>query len=168
VANVSTDEIKKLRELSGAGVMECRNILVEANGDMDKAMALLKERSMVVAQKRKDKTTTQGLVEAYVHAGGRIGALIELNCETDFVARTDEFKQLAHDIAMQVAAMSPECIAKEQMKGTDANPEEACLLLQPFIKDQTVTIQRLIDQLIAKTGENIKINRIARFEIGEA
>src|SRR3989304_6074824 len=120
---VTTDSIKSLREQSGAGVMECRNVLEETGGDIDKAIEILKGRNLYKAEKKKTRVTTQGLVEAYVHAGGRIGAVVELNCETDFVARTDEFKQLAHDLAMQVAAMSPQYISKDEVPaggGVDA------------------------------------------------
>ncbi len=166
--NISTDKIKELREQSGAGIMECRNILLETEGDMKKAFQLLKERSLVKAEKTRNRSASQGLVEAYIHPGGRIGAMVEVNCETDFVARTDEFKKLAHYIAMQVAAMSPQCIAKEEIpEGSDVDPQVCCLLLQPYIKSPEMTIQALIDETIAKTGENIKIKRFARFEIGE-
>ena len=107
-------------------------------------------------------------MEAYIHAGGRIGAMVELNCETDFVARTDELKQLAHDLAMQVAAMSPQFITKEEIPaGSDVDPQSACLMLQPNIKCMEQTMQQTIDQVIAKIGENIKVSRFARFEIGE-
>jgi elongation factor Ts len=111
--------------------------------------------------------TQQGLVEAYIHTGGRIGAMIEVNCETDFVARTDEFKELAHNLAMQVAAQMPRYIAKEELpEGTDADPQAACLLSQPYIKDPTKTIRDVVAEVIARTGENIRISRFARFELG--
>lgn len=165
---VTTDTIKALREQSGAGVMECRNILEETNGDIEKAIQILKDRSLYKAEKKKERVTAQGLVEAYVHTGGRIGAMVELNCETDFVARTDEFKQLAHDIAMQVAAMSPQYIAKDDIPpGEDVDPQSTCLLLQPNIKCTDMTIQDTINQIIAKIGENIRVSRFARFEIGQ-
>ncbi|MBI2848366.1 MAG: elongation factor Ts [Chloroflexi bacterium] len=148
--------------------MECRNILEETGGDIDKAVEILKERNLYKAEKKKQRTATQGLIEGYVHMGGRIGAIIELNCETDFVARTDEFKQLAHDLAMQVAAMSPQFISKEEIPaGADVDPQSASLLLQPFIKCTDMTVETLIDQTIAKLGENIKVSRFARFEVGE-
>lgn len=165
---VTTDTIKALREQSGAGVMECRNILEETNGDIDKAVQILKDRNLYKAEKKKERVTAQGLAAAYIHAGGRIGAMVELNCETDFVARTDEFKQLAHDLAMQVAAMSPEYISKDDIPaGADVDPQSACLLLQPNIKCTDVTIQDTINQTIAKIGENIRVSRFARFEVGQ-
>lgn len=148
--------------------MECRNVLAETDGDIEKAIQILKERNLFKAEKKKERATTQGLVEAYIHTGGRIGAMVELNCETDFVARTDEFKQLAHDLAMQVAAMSPQFISGEEISaGTDINAQSACLTLQPFIKCTDITIQDLINQTIAKLGENIKVRRFTRFEVGE-
>lgn len=165
---ITVDTVKALREQSGAGVMECRSILEETAGDIDKAIEVLKERNLYKAEKKRLRAATQGLVEAYVHMGGRIGAMIELNCETDFVARTDEFKQLAHDLAMQVAAMSPQFVAKEEIPaGSDADAPSACLLLQPFIKCTDMTVQTLIDQTIARLGENIRVGRFARFEVGE-
>ncbi|MBI2852299.1 MAG: elongation factor Ts [Chloroflexi bacterium] len=165
---VTTDSIKALREQSGAGVMECRNVLEETNGDIEKAVQILRDRNLYKAEKKKLRVTTQGLVEAYVHAGGRIGAMVELNCETDFVARTDEFKQLAHDLAMQVAAMSPQYISKDEIPpGADIDPQSACLLLQPFIKCTDMPIQDIINQTIARVGENIRVSRFARFEVGE-
>ncbi|MBI2836428.1 MAG: elongation factor Ts [Chloroflexi bacterium] len=165
---VTTDSIKALREQSGAGVMECRNVLEETGGDIDKAIQILKERNLYKAEKKKTRITTQGLIEAYIHTGGRIGAMVELNCETDFVARTDEFKQLAHDLAMQVAAMSPQYISKDELPaGADVDPGSACLLLQPFIKCTDQSIQDLINQTIAKVGENIQVSRFSRFEVGE-
>ena len=148
--------------------MECHNVLEEANGEIEKALQILKERDLFKAEKKKARATGQGLVEAYVHTGGRIGAIVELNCETDFVARTDEFKQLAHDLAMQVAAMSPQFVSQEEIPaGIDINPQSACLTLQPFIKCTDITIQDLINQTIAKLGENIKVRRFTRFEVGE-
>jgi elongation factor Ts len=148
--------------------MECRNALVEAEGHLEKALQILRQQSLVKVEKKKSRTAAQGLIEAYVHAGGRIAAMVEVNCETDFVARTPEFKELAHNLAMQVAAMSPQFVTQEEVPaGSDAEPKTAALLLQPFIKDQTVTIQDVINQTIAKTGENIKVSRFARFEVGE-
>ena len=165
---IATDAIKELREQSGAGIMECRNILIEVEGDTEKAMQLLKERSLLKAEKKKDRVASQGLVEAYIHTGGRIGAMVEVNCETDFVARTEEFKKLAHYLAMQVAAMLPKFIsADEAPEGAEIEAQVDCLLLQPFIKDPAITVQNLINETIAKVGENIKVSRFARFELGE-
>ncbi len=165
---ITTDRIKELREQSGAGIMECRNILLETEGDMEKALQILKQRNLVKAETRKKRSASQGLIEAYIHTGGRIGAMVEVNCETDFVARTDEFKELAHHLAMQVAAMTPKFISGEEIpEGADIEAQSACLLLQPYIKDTNVTIQDIINETIAKVGENIKVSRFARFEVGE-
>jgi len=148
--------------------MDCRNALTEVEGDVEKALQLLKEKGLMKAEKKADRATTKGLVEAYVHTGGRIGAIIELSCETDFVARTDEFKELAHNLAMQVAAMSPQFITEEEIpEDADVEPQAACLILQPYIRDPGVTIRDLIIEAIAKVGENIKVSRFARFELGE-
>ncbi len=165
---ISIDTIKELREQSGAGVMECRNVLLETEGDIEKAVQILKERSIFKAEKTRMRSASQGLIEAYVHTGGRIGAMVELNCETDFVARTEEFKTLAHNLAMQVAAMPPQFISKEETpEGSDVETESACLLVQPYIRDPEMTVQDLINETIAKVGENIKVSRFARFEVGE-
>ena len=164
----STDKIRELREKSGASVMACRNALVETKDDIEKALQILKEQNLVIVEKKKGRSTSQGVIEAYIHAGGRIGAMIELNCESDFVARTDEFKQLAHNLAMQVAAMPPKCIVLDDMpKETELSPQEACLLMQPFIKDLARSVQDVINETIAKVGENITISRYSRFELGE-
>ena len=160
--------VKELRDQSGAPIMECKNTLIEAQGDMGRALQILKERGLLKAKEKAERATTEGVVEAYVHAGGRIGAMIEVNCETDFVARTDEFKELAHDLAMQVTAMAPQFISREEVsKGTDIEPQTACLLLQPYIKNPDKTVQEIIAETIAKVGENIKVSRFARFELGD-
>jgi len=165
---ITTAQIKELREKSQAGVMDCRHALVETGGDIEKAIDFLKKQSLYKAQKKSERVVKQGVVETYIHIGGRIGAMVEINCESDFVARTDVFKELAHNIAMQIAAQEPLCISKDKMPADiDTPPEVACLLLQPFIKSPEMTIQDLINQAIAKTGENIKINRFARFELGQ-
>jgi len=159
--------IKELRNRCGAGVMDCRNALLEVNGDVEKALQILKEKGLLKAQKRADRVTTQGLVEAYIHTGGRIGALIEVNCETDFVARTDEFKELAHELAMQVAALSPQFITEEEIpEGANVEPQVACLLLQPYIRDPGKTVRDVIIETIARVGENIRVRRFSRFELG--
>ena len=164
---VSTGQIKELRDQSGAGIMDCKNALLEAAGDMEKALQCLREKGFALAAKKVERAARQGVIEAYIHAGGRIGAMVELNCETDFVARTDEFKELAHNLAMQITALSPQYITSEEIpEGADIEPQEACLLLQPYIKAPDMTIQDIITELIAKVGENIKVNRFARFEIG--
>jgi elongation factor Ts len=148
--------------------MDCRNALKETNGDKAKALALLQKQGLVKAQKSSGRTAKQGLVTSYIHAGGRIGALVEVNCETDFVARTAEFQELAHSIAMQVAAMAPEYLSKNECPtGVEVDFQNVCLLLQPYIKDATRTIQDIVTELIAKTGENIIISRFTRFELGK-
>jgi elongation factor Ts len=165
---ITTDQIKKLREESGAGVMDCRNALKETNGDKARALELLQKQGLVKAQKTAGRAAKQGLVVSYIHAGGRIGSMVEVNTETDFVARTAEFQELAHNIAMQVAAMAPEYLSKDNCPtGVEIDFQNACLLLQPYIKDPTKTIQDLITELIAKTGENIVVSRFARFELGK-
>ena len=164
---ISVETIKELRNQCGAGVMECRDALLEMEGDVEKALQVLKEKGLLKAAKKVDRVTTQGLIEAYVHAGGRIGSLVEVNCETDFVARTDEFKELAHELAMQVAALSPQYISEEEIpEGADIEPQAACLLQQPYIRDPGKTIRDVIVEVIAKVGENIKVSRFSRFELG--
>jgi elongation factor Ts len=163
---ITTQMIKELREQCGAGIMDCRSALVFTEGDINKALAMLREKGFAKAQKKSERVTMQGLVEAYIHTAGRIGALVEINCETDFVARTNDFKCLAHDVAMQVAALSPKYISEEDIPaGTEVDPIEACLLSQPFIKDPTKTIKDLIVEIVAKTGENIKVRRFTRYEL---
>jgi len=169
---IPTTSVKELRAKSGAGIMTCRNALLEAEGDTEKALQILKEKGILKAQKKVERSANQGLIETYIHTGGRIGALVEVNCETDFVARTDEFKELAHDLAMQVAAMPPQFITQDEASDeapgeSDIDLQTACLLLQPYIKDPTKTVQDLILEAIAKVGENIKVSRFARFELGK-
>ncbi len=167
--NISTDMIKQLRDQSGAGIMDCRSALVETDGDMAKAEVLLKEKNLVSVEMKSRRTADQGIVETYIHTGGRIGAMVELNCETDFVARTTEFRELAHSLAMQIAAQEPVCIDETQVPDDpDCDPEIACLLLQPFIKDPDVKIRDLITETAAKVRENIRVRRFARFELGQA
>jgi elongation factor Ts len=165
---IRVEVVKELRDQSGAAVMQCQNALIEAEGDMEKALQILKQKSLFQAEKKATRATSQGLVEAYVHTGGRIGAIVEVNCETDFVARTDEFKELAHHLAMQVAAMNPRFISEEEVpEGSDIEPKTACLLLQADIKDPERTVKEIIAETIAKVGENIQVSRFARFELGE-
>lgn len=164
---IPTTRVKELRDQSGAGVMDCRNALLEAEGDIEKALELLKQKGCLQVQKKAERAATQGMIEAYIHTAGQIGTMVEVNCETDFVAHTDEFKELAHHLAMQVAAMSPQFISTEEVpEGAEIEPQSACLLLQPFIKNPDQTIQDIINETIAKLGENIKVNRFARFEVG--
>lgn len=164
---IPTDTVKELREQSGAGIIECRNVLLETEGDIEKALQVLKQRSLFKAEKKRKRSASQGLVEAYIHGGGRIGAMIEVNCETDFVARTDEFKELAHNLAMQVVAQDPQFLSGEEApEGTEGEAQTICLLLQPYIKNTDMTVQDLINETIAKVGENIKVSKFARFELG--
>jgi elongation factor Ts len=165
---ITTEQIKDLRQESGAGIMDCRNALKETNGDKANALALLQKQGFVKAQKSAGRTAKQGLVASYIHGGGRIGALVEINCETDFVARTTEFQELAKNVAMQVAAMDPQYLSKDSCPiGIELDFQNVCLLLQPYIKDPTKNLQDLVTELIAKTGENIMINRFSRFELGK-
>jgi len=165
---VSASDVKELRDRTGAGVMDCKRALDQANGDMSRAEQLLKEWGAASAEKRAHRETSQGLVECYIHAGGRIGAMVEVNCETDFVARTDDFKALAHDLAMQIAATGPLAIDENDLPAdADGAPEELCLLRQPFIKEPSRTVHERVRDVIAKTGENIRIRRFARFELGQ-
>ena len=164
---IPTSSIKELRCQSGAGIMDCRRALIETQGDIERALQILKEQSLSQIAKKSKRTAGEGVIEAYIHARGRIGAMVEVNCETDFVARTDEFKELAHNLAMQVAAMSPEFISGEEAsEGADVDPQTVCLLLQPYIKDPDKTVQDIIAETIAKVGENIKVSRFARFALG--
>jgi elongation factor Ts len=197
MATITAETVKALREQSGAGVMECKRVLEETGGDLEKAVALLKERGQAAAAKRAGRDANDGLVSSYIHPGGRIGVLIEVNCETDFVARTDEFQKLVRDLAVQVAGLRPiyttidaipadelEAKKAELMAGdmVMAKPEgvraqivegqlkkwfsEVVLVEQPF-RDQDITVGQLVTAAIAKTGENIKVRRFVRFELGE-
>jgi len=160
--------IKELREKTSAGVMDCRNALLETEGDIDKAGELLLERGLAKALKKAGRVANQGVVESYIHGNGRIGVLLEINCETDFVAKTDEFKELAHNLALQIAAFSPWYICAEEIpEGKDMDPKVVCLLEQPYIKDESRTCQDVISETIAKVGERIVVRRFSRFELGK-
>ena len=164
---VTVADVKRLREETGAGVMDSKRALEETDGNFERARELLRERGIAAAGKRAERATSQGLVEAYIHGEGRIGALVELNCETDFVARTDSFRRLARDLAMQVAAMDPKGLSPEDLPDdAPGEKEQQALLTQPFIKDADRTIQDLIQEMIAQTGENVRISRFARFQLG--
>ncbi len=165
---VTTEMIKALREETGAGVMDAKRALEEAGGDSAKAKAILREKGIAAAAKRAERETSNGVVESYIHAGGRIGVLVEVNCETDFVANTLEFRELARNIAMQVAAMNPQVVSADdpERAGIEGSDEEVCLLSQPFIRDGSKTIANLIQDTIAKTGENVRVRRFVRFELG--
>ena len=199
MANISAAQVKELREKTGAPMMDCKQALTEAKGDLEAAVVVLRKRGVSVAAKKAARVTSEGAVANYIHAGGKIGVLVEVNCESDFVARTEDFKELLHDIAMHIAASDPKYVRKEDVteadfkrekeiyldqaikSGKPANIaekmvagkmekfyEEVCLLEQPFIKDQTVSISQLIAAKIGKLGENIAVRRFARFKVGEA
>jgi elongation factor Ts len=199
MAEITATMVKELREKSGAPMMDCKKALTEANGDVEQAIVVLRKRGMASAAKKATRTTSEGVVTSYIHAGGKIGVLLEVNCESDFVARTAEFQGLVHDIAMHIAAVDPRYVRKEDvteadmerekdifmaqaaasgkspeiaekmMKGKMAKfYEEVCLLEQPFIKEQSVTIAQLIATVIGKLGENISVRRFARFKVGES
>ncbi len=165
---VTVDSIKALRERTGAGIMDCKRALEQANGDLDEAQNILRKEGISSAAKKSERETQEGLVESYVHSGGRVGAIVELNCETDFVARTDDFQRLAHDLAMQVAAMSPLYVDGADLPDEgDYDPQEACLLLQPYIKEPSITVQDHVNETVSKVGENIRVRRFERFALGE-
>jgi elongation factor Ts len=197
--NISAAQVKELRDKSGAPMMDCKKALAEAKGDLEEAIVLLRKRGTAVAERKAGRATSEGSVSSYIHAGGKIGVLLEVNCESDFVARTDDFKELVHDIAMHIAASDPKFVRKEDVtpeaferekdiylaqavaSGKPAHIaekmvagkmekfyEEVCLLEQPFIKDQTVSISQLIATKIGKLGENIAVRRFARFKVGDA
>ncbi|MDD5044143.1 MAG: translation elongation factor Ts [Candidatus Omnitrophica bacterium] len=172
---VSLDLIKELRKTTSASVADCRKALEDAGSDIKKAMEILRKRGLEIAQKKQDRAVHEGRVESYVHLGNKIGVLLEVNCETDFVARNDDFRQFTKDVAMQIAAVSPRYIKKEDVpqeilesyKDKEAYYKENCLLLQPFIKDPGMTIQDYLTSIIAKIGENIVIRRFTRYKLGE-
>ena len=190
--------VKELREKSGAGMMDCKKALAEAGGDMQKAFDFLRQKGLAAAAKKADRMASEGAVGAYVHAGGKIGVLVEINCETDFVARTAEFQTLLKDIAMQIAAANPRCVRREEVSSADLDKEkeiyrqqaldqgkpekvvdkivegkidkfysEVCLLEQSFIKDPDKRVLDVINDAIARLGENIRVRRFARYHLGE-
>ncbi len=195
---ISAADVKKLREQTGAGMLDCKNALTEANGDFEEAVATLRKKGISVAAKREGKTASQGVVTSYIHAGGQIGVLVEINCETDFVAKTEDFQAFAREVAMQVAAQQPRWVGKDEVpadaldkerqilkeqalnEGKPANIVEKmvegrmnkfyetyCLLNQPYIRDDSKTIEDLLNDLLAKTGEKVIVRRFARFQVGE-
>lgn len=197
MAKITMELIQQLRDRTGVGMMDCKKALAETDGDLEKAVELLRKKGAAIAAKRSSNETVEGLVHAYIHPGSQIGVLLEINCETDFVARTDALKQFAADICLHIAAMkplyvSPEAvdvalvnkerfIFKEQLAAS-GKPEqiidqivdgkiakfytEICLLQQPFVKNDKITVDDVLKDLIAKLGESIKIKKFARFEIG--
>ena len=175
---ITANDVKVLREKTGAGIMDCKRALEESDGNMDKAAEVLRQQGLTKAEGKAGRVAAQGVIEPYIHAGGRIGAIVEVNCETDFVARTNDFRILAHDIAMQVAATNPRFLNEDEIPakswpalesefGERKRALEAVSLFdQPFIKDSRTTIRDLIKESIGKLGENIVVRRFARFEVG--
>jgi len=190
--------VKELRDKTNAGMMDCKKALNETGGDMEKAIDLLRQKGLAVAQKRAGRATSEGVVQSYIHAGGKLGVMVEVNCETDFVAKTDGFLEFAKDIAMHIAAVNPVSISREEVPAELAEREKAiyiqqaidsgkpaniaekivvgrmdkffaenCLLEQKFVKNPDVSVQDLLNELVAKMGENISIKRFARFQVGE-
>jgi elongation factor Ts len=167
VADISLDQIKDLRERSGAGVMDCKRALEATGGDIEKAIDYLAQQGIAQAEKKASRVTAQGLIDCYIHAG-RIGAIVEVNCETDFVARTPEFQNLVHELAMQVVASNPLAVSEDDLpSGSEGRKEELVLLEQPYIRDPARNVRQLINETIGKTGENIQVRRFMRFELGQ-
>jgi elongation factor Ts len=195
---VDASTVKELRERTGAGMMDCKKVLVETNGDIEKAIEVLREKGLAAAAKKAGRIASEGIVEAYIHGGGRIGVLIEVNSETDFVAKNADFRTFVKDMAMQVAATNPMFVSREQVDQTviekereifrhqalnEGKPEkivdkmvegriekyykEICLLEQPFVKNPDMTVQEVLNSMIAKIGENLSIRRFTRYEMGE-
>ncbi|PWH19839.1 MAG: translation elongation factor Ts [Anaerolineae bacterium] len=196
---ITTEQIKELREATGVGILECRKALEQANGDFKKAVDLLREKGLATAAKRADRQASEGVLELYSHGGGRVGVMVEVNCETDFVARSEPFRNFAHEIALQIAAAAPRYIRESDIPQEELEHErqiararaleegkpeavvekivagriekfkdEVCLLRQPYIRDETITIEQLLLQNIASMGENIVIRRFVRWERGES
>jgi len=195
---ITAELVKKLREKTGVGLMDCKEALKQAAGDMEKAIEYLREKGLAKLQKRMGKVASEGIIASYIHTGGKVGTMVEVNCETDFVANTKEFQEFAKDIAMQVTASNPLYVkredvpedAKEKEKNIyrkqaieSGKPEkiidkiaegkmekfyqEVCLIEQPFIKNQDITVKELLEELIVKMGEKILVNRFVRFQLGE-
>lgn len=195
---ISAADVKKLHDQTGAGMIDCKRALEEAGGNFEEAIAILRKKGVRVATKRAEKPTTQGLVHSYIHAGGQVGVLVEVNCETDFVARTEDFRTFCEEVAMQIAAMRPRWVAPEDVpeealerereilreqalaEGKPAQVvekmvegrlrkfyEENCLLKQPYIRNDSQTVEDLLNDLMAKTGERIAVRRFVRYQVGE-
>ncbi|HCF61310.1 MAG TPA: translation elongation factor Ts [Myxococcales bacterium] len=198
MAEVTADKVKELREKTGAGMMDCKKALVDNEGDIAKSIEWLRQKGLAKAATKAGRAAAEGAVGSYIHMGGKIGVLVEVNCETDFVARTEDFQQVVKDVAMQIAALSPKYVRREEVPAEEVEKEkeiyraqlkesgkpekawdkivegkldkffsEVCLLEQPFAKDQNKTVKQMIDEAIAKTGENIQVRRFARFQLGE-
>ena len=165
---ISVATIKALREDMGAGVMDAKRALEETEGDVDRARELLRQRGVAAAVKKANRSANEGLVEAYIHGAGRVGVLVEVNCETDFAARSDDYRELAHNLAMQIAAMSPKYIEESEIPDDEpGEPAEVALLAQPYIRDASLSIRDLVLEVAGKLGENIKVKRFSRFALGE-
>jgi elongation factor Ts len=195
---ITAEEVQELRRRTGAGIMDCKRALTECEGDMEKAATLLRKQGQARADARMSRATSEGVVASYIHAGGRIGVIVEVNCETDFVARTDEFQVLARNLAMHIAAENPRYVRREEVPAEvieqekdiyralalkEGKPEkvldkivegrlgkfysEVCLMEQPYVRDDQVTVAQLVKDVIAKLGENIVVRRFARFQVGE-
>tara|TARA_Y100000588_G_scaffold183057_2_gene196822 strand:+ start:1345 stop:1848 length:504 start_codon:yes stop_codon:yes gene_type:complete len=165
---VSVELVRTLRDQTGAGIMECKEALEAVDGDLEKAAASLREKGLASVAKRVGRETREGVIETYLHTGGRVGAMVELGCETDFVARTEEFQKLAHDIAMQVAAMGPIYVDEDEIEdGESRPPAQICLNHQPFIKNNSSSVGEMIKELASKVGENVRVVRFTRLEVGE-
>ena len=196
---ITTQQIKELREATGVGILDCRKALEQAGGDFDKAVDYLREKGLAKAAKRADRDASEGVIELYSHGNGRVGVMVEVNCETDFVARSEGFRKFAHEVALQVAAAAPRYVRKEDVteavleherqiararaleegkpapvveKIVDGRIEkfydEVCLLRQPYIRDEQLTIEKLLHEQIAALGENVVIRRFERWELGES
>jgi elongation factor Ts len=196
---ITADMIKELRAATGAGVLDCRKALIESGGDFQKAMQWLREKGMATAAKRSEREASQGMLELYSHGNGRVGVMVEVNCETDFVARSDAFRTFAHEVALQIAATAPKYIGERDIPAETLEVEseiarkraldegkteqvaakimegrlnkfkdEACLLRQAYIRDDSLTVEQLLHQTIASTGENIVVRRFQRWELGES
>jgi elongation factor Ts len=196
---ITTEQIKELREATGAGILDCRKALVNADGDFEKALSFLREKGLATAAKRSDREASEGMVELYSHGNGRVGVMVEVNCETDFVGRSEAFRTLAHEIALQIAASDPQYVSPDDipedvleterekarnLARSEGKPEkiwdriiegrlekfkdENCLLRQPYVRDDSLTVEQLLLQNIASIGENIIIRRFARWELGES
>lgn len=194
---ISAKQVGELRAKTGAGLMDCKKALTEAEGDMEVAVTILRKKGMASASKKAGRATSEGLIESYIHLGGKVGVLVEVNCETDFVAKTDDFKAFVRDICLHVAAASPVCVSRDDvpadliekereiaMSQTEGKPpaavqkivegklnkyySTACLLEQPFVKNADQTVEEVLKDKIVSLGENMQINRFVRFQIGES
>ena len=162
--DIDVKKVKEVREKTGAGIMAAKKALEDSNGDVGKAEEILKEQGLSNAMKKSGRETSEGVIQSYIHAGNKIGAMVELKCETDFVARTEEFIELTKDLAMQVAAMSPNYIYSED-EGAEKASDEEILISQSFIKDPSLTIEDMVKSMISKVGENIKVSKIIKFDL---